>query len=45
MQRIHPLSPELCAAAGFRVEVILPFAAHQNLAVLGHLEPLGVGFN
>ena len=45
MQRIHPLSPELGAAARLGVKMVLPLSAHHDFAVLRNLEPLGVGFN
>ena len=42
MQGNHPLESKLGAAARLSIKVILPFAAHQNFAVLGHLEPFGI---
>ena len=45
MQGIHPLAAQLRAAARLGVEMILPFAAHQNLAVLRNFEPLEICFN
>ena len=45
MQRIHPLATQLGATARLGVEMVLPFTAHQDLAVLGHLEPFEICFD
>jgi len=45
MQHNHALAAQLGAVARLGVEMILPFAAHQNLAVLRNFEPLEICFN
>ncbi len=45
MQWIHSLSSQLGAAARLGIKVILPFPAHQDLAVLRNLEPFEICFN
>lgn len=38
MQGNHTLSPQLGATTRFGIEMVLPFAAHQNLPILGDFE-------
>ena len=41
MQYNNALSPKLGAPSRFGIEVVLSFAAHQNLTVLGNLKAFG----
>lgn len=45
MQQTHALAPQLGASTCLGVKVILPLAAHQNLAGLRNLEALCVCFD
>lgn len=45
MQLNHALAPELSAPARLGVEMILPFAAHQDFSGLRDLEPFEVCFD
>ena len=44
MQRRHAATVQLRTSARLGIEMVLPFAAHQDLAVLGDLEAFCVGF-
>ncbi len=39
MQRIHPAPVELTPTARLGIEMVLPFATHEDFAVLRDLEP------